>query len=358
MATIAEQRADEAALHAVVRRGIEEAGAALQAALVVMGDRLGLYGGLADAGPLTAGQLAARTGAAEPYVRDWLNAQAAGGHVAYEPDTGRYSLPPQEAAAFADAASPYSLLGLFELALGVAVDASRVVLAATAGAGLALCEHAPEVRDGRDRFVRAACAAHLLTTWLPSLGGALPKLERGAEVVDVGCGQGGATILLAQAFPRSRCRGFDTDPDAIASARERAAAAGVDSRCAFEVAGGAAYSGSGYDLVTMFDCLHDLGDPAGAARHVRSALAPDGTWLIVEPRAGDRVEENLNPVGRAYYGLSTLLCTPASLAQEGGLALGAQAGEARIRELVLGAGFSTFRRVAETPLHMVFEARP
>jgi SAM-dependent methyltransferase len=207
-------------------------------------------------------------------------------------------------------------------------------------------------------FFRPSYNAHLLTEWLPALEGVVEKLELGGTVADVGCGHGASTVLMAEAFPPSRFFGFDYHQEGIVTARQRAAAAGVEERTVFAVEPAASYSGNGYDLVTMFDCLHDMGDPAGAARHVRQSLALDGTWMIVEPRAGDRVEDNLNPVGRAYYGFSTLLCTPSSLAQDVGLALGAQAGEARIREIVVGAGFSSFRRVAETPFNMVFEARP
>ena len=215
-----------------------------------------------------------------------------------------------------------------------------------------------DVHEGCERFFRPSYNAHLVAEWLPSLEGVVEKLQRGAVVADVGCGHGASTILMAQAFPSSRFRGFDYYDGSIETARERAQAADLNGRVEFSKAPAASYSGDGYDLVTMFDCLHDMGDPVGAARHVRASLAPDGTWMIVEPRAGDRVEENLNPVGRAYYGFSTFLCTPSSLAQEVGLALGAQAGEARIREVVLAGGFSSFRRVAETPFNMVFEARP
>ncbi|MGZ4353033.1 MAG: methyltransferase [Gaiellaceae bacterium] len=358
MATIEEQPLDLEKLHEFVFRAVDEVGATLNTALVVMGDRLGLYRALAGAGPLTPTELARRTGTAERYVREWLNAQAAGGYVEYEADSGRYSLPPEQANALTDESSPAYLPGFFQIALGSVLDSPRITEAAKSGDGIGWHDHVHDVHEGCERFFRPSYNAHLLTEWLPALDGIVEKLEAGGTVADVGCGHGASTILMAEAFPASRFHGFDYHEGSIATAAERAKAAGVEDRAVFSKAPAASYSGDGYDLVTMFDCLHDMGDPAGAARHVRASLAPGGSWMIVEPRAGDRVEENLNPVGRAYSGFSTLLCTPSSLAQEVGLALGAQAGEARIREIVLGAGFSSFRRIAETPFNMVFEARP
>jgi SAM-dependent methyltransferase len=357
MATV-EVQLDPEKLQEFVFRAVDEVGATLNAALVVMGDRLGLYRALADAGPVTPGELAGRTDTAERYVREWLNAQAAGGYVEYDADSGRYSLPPEQTVALTDESSPAYLPGFFQLAIGSVLDSPRITEAARSGEGIGWHDHVEHVHEGCERFFRPGYNAHLLTEWLPALDGVVEKLEHGGSVADVGCGHGASTVLMAQAFPASRFHGFDYYDDALEIARERAREAGVAGSVAFATAPAASYSGDGYDLVTMFDCLHDMGDPVGAARHVRSTLAPDGSWMIVEPRAGDRVEENLNPVGRAYYGFSTLLCTPSSLSQEVGLALGAQAGEARIREVVLGAGFSSFRRVAETPFNMVFEARP
>jgi SAM-dependent methyltransferase len=355
MTTIEESAVDRERLDALVLRGTAEVGAALQTALVVVGERLGLYRALAGAGPLSPADLADRTTTAEPFVREWLNAEAAAGYVDYDPDTGRYTLPEESAAAFAADTHAY-LPGLCQLALGVLAESPAVAAAVAAGGGVPLAERAPDVVEGRERFLRAALEAHLIGDWLPALDGVVEKLDRGATVADVGCGRGTAVVLMARAFPASRFNGFG---DASAGPAEREArAAGVSARAAFRHAAAASYSGDGYDLVTMFDFLHDLGDPAGAARHVRASLAPDGTWMIVEPRAGDRVEENLTAIGRTYYALSALLSTPAALAQDVGLALGAQAGEARIRQLALGAGFAHFRRVAETPFHMVFEARP
>jgi SAM-dependent methyltransferase len=341
-----------------VFRAVDEVGATLNTALVVMGDRLGLYRALAGAGPLAPAELAERTGTAERYVREWLNAQAAGGYVEYDPASGRYTLPPEQAVALTDPDSPAFLPGFFQIALGSVLDSPRIVEAARTGAGLGWHEHGSDVFDGCERFFRPGYNASLIPEWLPALDGVVTKLEAGALVADIGCGHGSSTILLAQAFPKSTFVGSDYHEGSIQTARQRADSAGVSNRVRFEVAPAAAYSGGGYDLVTMFDCLHDMGDPVGAARHVRSTLKPDGTWMIVEPRAGDRVEENLNPVGRAYYGFSTLLCTPASLSQDVGLALGAQAGEARIRDVIGAGGFTRFRRSAETPFNLVFEARP
>ena len=359
MATVMEPtELDPQKLEQFVFRAVDEVGAALNAALVVMGDKLGLYRALAGTGGLTPAELAERTGAAERYVREWLGAQAAGGYVEYDPESGLYSLPPEQSVALTDESSPAFLPGFFQLALGSVLDSPRITEAAKSGKGVGWGDHVHDVHEGCERFFRPGYNANLLTEWLPSLDGVVEKLERGGLVADIGCGHGASTILMAQAFPGSTFRGFDSHDGSITTATERARAAGVEANAKFAAEPAASYSGDGYDLVTMFDCLHDMGDPAGAARHVRDSLAPDGTWMIVEPRAGDRVEENLNPVGRAYYGFSTLLCTPSSLAQEVGLALGAQAGEARIRELVLGAGFSSFRRVAETPFNMVFEAKP
>jgi SAM-dependent methyltransferase len=359
MATVAEPAVlDEKKLMDFVFKAVDEVGATLNAALVVMGDKLGYYRALAHAGPLSPAQLAARTGTAERYVQEWLNAQAAGGYVDYDPATGRYTLPPEQAVALTDESSPAYLPGFFQLALGSVIDSPRITDTARSGEGLGWHEHVHDVHEGCERFFRPGYNANLVVAWLPALDGVVEKLERGARVADVGCGHGASTILMAQAFPQSTFVGSDYHEGSIETARIRAEETGVAERVSFETAPAAGHPGGGYDLVTMFDCLHDMGDPVGAARKVHEMLAPDGTWMIVEPAAGDRVEDNLNPVGRAYYGFSTLLCTPASPSQEVGLALGAQAGEARIREVVEAAGFNRFRRVAETPFNLVFEARP
>jgi SAM-dependent methyltransferase len=340
-----------------VFRAVDEVGATLNTALVVMGDRLGLYRALAGAGPLTPAELAQRTGTAARYIREWLGQQAAGGYIDYDPDSGRYTLSAEHAIALTDDSSPAYLPGIFQIALGSVTDSPRITEAAKTGEGIGWADHNHDVHDGCERFFRPSYNAHLVAEWLPALDGVMEKLQAGSSVADVGCGHGASTILMAQAFPNSTFQGSDYHAGSIEVARQRAAEAGVSDRVRFEVAPSSAYSGSDYDLVTMFDCLHDMGDPVGAARHVRQSLAADGTWMIVEPAAGDRLEDNINPVGRAYYGFSTLLCTPASLSQEVGLALGAQAGEARIREVATGAGLSKFRKVAGTPFNMVYEAR-
>ena len=358
MATIEERPLDIDKLHGFVFKAVEEVGATLNTALVVMGDRLGLYRAMAGAGPITPAELAERTDTAERYVREWLNAQAAGGYVEYDPETGRYTLPPEQAVALTQEDSPAYLPGFFQIALGSVHDSPHIVDAARSGQGVGWHEHVHDVHEGCERFFRPGYNANLIAAWLPALDGVVEKLERGARVADVGCGHGASTILMAQAFPNSQFTGFDYHREGIETAKQRAEEAGVGDRATFDASPAAAYPGRDYDLVTMFDCLHDMGDPIGAARHVRQSLADDGTWLIVEPFAGDRVEDNLNPVGRAYYSFSTLLCTPASLSQEVGLALGAQAGEARIREVVERGGFTRFRRAAETPFNLVFEARP
>ena len=341
-----------------VFRAVDEVGATLNSALVVMGDKLGLYRALAGSGGLSPSELAERTGTAERYVREWLNAQAAGGFVEYDPDSGRYELPPEQAVALTDPDSPAYLPGFFQIALGSVLDSPRITEAVRTGEGVGWHEHVHDVHEGCERFFRPGYNANLLSEWLPALDGVVSKLERGGRAADVGCGHGASTILMARAFPNSEFTGYDYHAGSIATARERARDAGLEGRARFESEPAASYSGNDYDLVTMFDCLHDMGDPVGAARHVHGTLSPDGTWMIVEPRAGDRVEDNLNPVGRAFYSFSTLLCTPASLSQEVGLALGAQAGEARIRDVVQAGGFTRFRRVAETPFNLVFEARP
>ena len=337
---------------------VGEVGATLNTALVVMGDKLGLYRAMAGAGGLTPVELAGATGIAERYVREWLNAQAAGGYVEYDAASGTYTLPPEQAVALTDESSPAYLPGFFQVALGSVIDSPDIVEAARSGDGVGWHEHDHDVFDGTERFFRPGYNANLVPAWLPALEGVVAKLERGAKVADVGCGHGSSTILMAEAYPSSTFVGSDYHAGSIETARERAAAAGVADRVSFEAVAAADIPGSGYDLITMFDCLHDMGDPVGAAKQMRELIAADGTWMIVEPKAGDRVEDNLNPVGRAYYGFSTLLCTPASLSQEVGLALGAQAGAARIRDVVSAAGFTQFRIAAETPFNLVFEARP
>lgn len=348
---------DAEKLEQFVFRAVDEVGATLNTALVVMGDKLGLYRALAGAGGMTPEQLAERAELSERYVREWLNAQAAGGYLEYDPAGGTYALAPEQAVALTDEASPAFLPGFFQLALGAVSDSPRIAEAARSGEGVGWHEHNHDVFDGCERFFRPGYNASLVQAWLPALDSVVEKLEAGARVADIGCGHGSSTVLMAQAFPRSTFLGSDYHEGSIETARQRAEDAGVSDRVAFETSLAGSHPGDGYDLVTMFDCLHDMGDPVGAARQVRESLAPDGTWMIVEPMAGDRVEDNLNPVGRAYYGFSTFLCTPASLSQDVGLALGAQAGEARIAAVIAEAGFTRFRRAAETPFNLVFEAR-
>ena len=344
-------------LMAFVFKAVDEVGATLNTALVVLGDKLGYYTTMA-AGPLTPAELAAATGTGEPYAREWLNAQAAGGYVEYDATTGQYTLPPEHAAALTDPSSPAYLPGFFQIALGTTHDIDDVLLAARNHNGLGWHEHHTDVHDGCERFFRTMYNAHLVGEWLPALDGVVEKLERGATVADVGCGYGASTVIMAQAFPNSTFTGFDYHEASIAAARARAIEAGVEDRVRFEVAAATQFPGAGFDLVTTFDALHDMGDPVGAGRHVHAALAPEGTWMVVEPMAGDSVSDNLNPVGRAYYGFSTLLCTPSSLAQEVGLALGTQAGPARIRDVVTASGFTRFASVAQTPFNRVLEIRP
>lgn len=332
-------------------------GAVVAAGNVVIGDRLGLYRGLAALGPSTAAELAARTGTDERYVAEWLAGQAAGGYIEYSADE-RYSLTPEQALALADPAGPVDVAGAFTLALGALAAVPAVTEAFRTGAGIGWQEQAEDVFTGCERFFRAGYAAHLVQDWLPSFPGVIDKLTAGGSVADVGCGLGASTVLLASAFPAARLSGSDYHAESIALATKRAADAGVADRVSFEVAPAATFTGSGYDLVTTFDCLHDMGDPAGAARHIRSALASDGSWLIVEPMAADTVEGNLNPVGRVYYNFSTLLCLPNARSQGGAAMLGAQAGEAAIRSVVLSAGFSSFRQAAQTPFNLVYEAKP
>jgi SAM-dependent methyltransferase len=359
MATVEEPRAiNEEKLMQFVFRAVDEVGATLNSALVVMGDRLGLYRAMADGKAVTPAELAGRADIAERYAREWLSQQAAGGYVDYDPDSGRYSLPAEHAVALTDTDSPAYLPGFFEIAVGSVLDSPKITEVAKSGAGYGWGEHNHDVHEGCERFFRTGYNANLIGAWLPALDGVVDKLEEGATVADIGCGHGASTILMAQSFPRSRFVGSDYHEGSIATARQRAQEAGVADRVTFETTPAATHPGKGYDLVTMFDCLHDMGDPVGAARQVRDLLAPDGTWMIVEPFAGDRLEDNLNPVGRAFYGFSTLLCTPASLSQEVGLALGAQAGEARIRDVVQSAGLTRFRRAAETPFNIVYEAKP
>ena len=328
----------------------------MAAGSIVIGHRLGLYQALAER-PATPDELADRTGTTPRYVAEWLRGQAAGGYVEFDTATGRFSLTPEQAFALADPDGPVYVPGAFVLALGALRAESQITDAFRTGAGMGWHEHHDDVPLGCEMFFRPGYLANLVPSWIPALDDVEAKLAAGARVADVGCGLGASTVLLAQAFPKSRLAGSDYHAASIELARKRAAEAGVEDRTRFEVATAQDFPGTGYDLVATFDCLHDMGDPLGAARHVRETLAPDGTWLIVEPYAGDAVADNLNPVGRAYYGFSTYLCVPNALSQNGGYALGAQAGEAAISDVVREAGFTRVRRAAETPFNIVLEAR-
>jgi 2-polyprenyl-3-methyl-5-hydroxy-6-metoxy-1,4-benzoquinol methylase len=345
-------------LHEFLGKAINDFGAVFNAALVRIGDKLGLYKALASGGPQTPAELAKRTGTSERYVREWLSAQAAGGYVTYTPANGKFHLSEEQAFAMADENSPAFMPGAFQVALAATKAEEQLSERFKTGQGMGWHEHHHELFVGTERFFRPGYAANLVTTWIPALEGVDAKLKNGARVADVGCGLGASTVLMAKSYPKSEFVGFDYHDKSIETAKQRAKDAGVADRIRFEVANAKDYPGKDYDFVTFFDCLHDMGDPAGASAHVRSTLKKDGTWMIVEPFAGDRLEDNLNPIGRAFYGASTLLCTPASLSQEVGLALGAQAGEKRLREVVTLGGFSHFRRATQTPFNLIFEARP
>jgi SAM-dependent methyltransferase len=336
---------------------IGDLGATLAAGGVVIGHRLGLYAALAQ-GPATPEQLAERTGCHPRYLTEWLRSQAAGGYVGYQPDTGTFAMSEEQAFALTDPAGPVYLPGAFLLALASLRSEPRITDAFRTGEGVGWHEHHEDLFTGCELFFRPGYLANLTTSWIPALDGVEAKLAAGATVADIGCGLGASSLLMAQAYPRASIVGSDYHDASIELARKAAVEAGVGDRVQFDVASAQTFTGSEYDLVTSFDCLHDMGDPLSAARHVRAALASDGTWMVVEPAAGDRVEDNLNPVGRVYYSASTLLCVPNGLSQPGGYALGAQAGEAAIRQLVTDAGFTRFRRAAETPFNIVYEVRP
>jgi SAM-dependent methyltransferase len=352
------QTIDEGKLNEFMGRFVGDLGATVSAALVVIGDRLGLYRAMGDGEPVSAAELAARTGTDARYVREWLSNQAAGGYVTYDAASGSFSLSPEQSFALAQEGSPAFVPGAFQLMTSLIKDEEKIGRAFLTGAGVGWHEHHHDLFAGTERFFRPGYSANLVSSWLPALDGVHEKLEAGGLAADVGCGHGASTIIMAQAYPESTFVGFDYHEGSVEAAREAAAEAGVAERTSFEVATAKGYPGQGYDLVTMFDCLHDMGDPVGAAAHVLGSLDAAGTWLIVEPYAGDRLEDNLNPVGRVFYGASTLVCTPASRDQEVGLALGAQAGEARLREVITEGGFTRFRRATETPFNLVLEARP
>ena len=359
MATQTQARSiDPEKLNVLLGQAVGDMGAALHATLILIGDKLGLYRAMADGKPVTPAELAARTSTSERYVREWLNANAAGSYVEYHAESGTYSLSPEQAFILALDNTPVHLPGFYHMIASAMKDEEKLTELFRTGKGFGWHEHEKGLFEGCERFFRPGYLANLTTNWIPALDGVEGKLKAGAKVADVGCGHGASTILMAQAYPQSRFFGFDYHGASIEQARAKAAVAGVSDRVTFEVAPAKSFPGKGYDLVAFFDCLHDMGDPVGAASHVRQSLAPDGTWMVVEPFANDDVAANLNPVGRIYYSASTLFCVPASLSQEVALGLGAQAGEARLSEVIRSGGFTRFRRATETPFNLVFEARP
>jgi SAM-dependent methyltransferase len=336
-------------------RALGDMGAAMSATLTLIGDKLGLYKNLAAHGPLDAHGLASRTGCAERYIREWLNNQAAGGYIQYDAAAKKYYMTDEQKAALADDSSPFFIPGAYQVIYAAFQGVPRIQEAFRTGHGVGWDQQHHELFEGTERFFRPGYVANLTTSWIPALRGVEEKLKKGARVADVGCGHGASTIIMARAYPNSKFFGFDYHTASIERARKSAAAQGVSGNCQFEVADASKFPGEGYDLVAFFDCLHDMGDPTGAARRVHASLAPGGTWMIVEPYANDRPEENHNPVGRIFYGASTMICVPASLAYNGP-ALGAQAGEERLRDIVQKGGFVKFRRAAETPFNLILEA--
>jgi SAM-dependent methyltransferase len=349
---------DDEKLQAFVGRFAGDLGAALHQTTVIIGDRLGLYTAMGDGSPVSPAELARRTRTDERYVREWLCAQAASGYAEYDPTSGTFHLTAEQAACLADRNSPTFLPGAFYISAACLKDEPALTERFRTGDGFGWHEHDQDLFYGTELFFRPGYVANLVSSWIPALDGVEDKLRAGARVADIGCGHGASTIVMALAFPNSEFFGSDYHADSIAAATGAAMKAGVADRVHFEVASAQEFTGTGYDLACVFDALHDMGDPVGAAAHVRQSLASDGTWLVVEPMAADRVEDNLNPVGRIFYSASTMICTPASRAQDVGLALGAQAGEARLREVIGNGGFSRVRRATETPFNLVLEARP
>ena len=350
---------DEDRLNELIETAVTDLGGTFQTALAEIGDKLGLYAALADAGPLNAAELADRTDTHERYIREWLRAQAAGGYITYNPETERYSLSPEQALVLADEDSPAFMLGGFQGTITILAHVQDDIEAAfRTGEGVGWHEHHPELFPATERFYKPGYEASLVNEWIPALDGVDATLQAGGHVADVGCGHGASTIIMAEAYPNSTFVGIDYHEHSIDTARKRANKAGVADRVSFEVATAKEYNGAEYDLVTMFDCFHDMGDPVGVAEHVRETLTDDSTWMLVEPFANDQVEDNLNPRGRVFYGFSTMFCTPNALDQGGDPALGAQAGEARLREVITEGGFTRFRRAVETPFNLVLEAKP
>jgi SAM-dependent methyltransferase len=348
---------NEDKLNAFMGRFVGDMGAVAHAATIVVGDQLGLYKALAE-GPSDVESLARRTETDARYLLEWLSAQAASGYVEYDAATHRFSMSEEQAFALAQEGSPAFIPGAFQVAVALFKAIPKIRQAMQTGLGVGWHEHDTALFHGTERFFRPGYTANLVSSWIPALDGVDARLKAGAKVADVGCGHGASTLIMAQAYPKSSFTGFDYHAPSIEHARKAAKDAGVADRVSFEVARAQDFPGEGYDLVAIFDALHDMGDPVGAATHVRKALKPDGTWLIVEPFANDKLEDNLNPIGRIYYSASSFICTPASRSQEVGACLGAQAGEARLRDVVTKGGFKRFRRATETPFNMVLEARP
>ena len=344
-------------LNELIVKLVGDLGAAIAGASILLGDRLGIYKAMADGTLVTSSDLAKRTGLHERYVREWLSGQAASGYIDYHPDKNAFSLSPEQAMAFAEEGSPAFFAGAFDVVQSTYLDEPKVAEAFRTGKGVGWHEHSKCLFSGTERFFRPGYGANLVQNWIPALHGVEAKLKAGGNVAGVGCGHGASTIVMAQAYPTSRFFAFDYHQPSLDCAATLAKEAGVGGRITFERATAKDFPANGYDLVAFFDCLHDMGDPVGAGRHVKQTLAPEGVWIIVEPFAHDDLKDNLNPVGRVFYGASTFICTPASLSQEVALGLGAQAGDRRLRQVAAEAGFTRFRRAAETPFNMIFEAR-
>jgi len=345
-------------IEAFIGKVVTDLGATFSGVLVNVGRKLGLYQAMAELGACSSATLAEATGVRERYVREWLANQAAGGYVTYDPENQTYRLPPAQALVLAVEHSPIFMASAFEVAASFWLDEEKIVETFRSGDGLGWHAHNHRLFCGTESFFRTGYRAHLVSEWLPALGGVVERLKRGVKVADIGCGHGASTILMAQAFPESRFLGLDYHEASIATARQRAAEQGVTENIAFEVKSATQFDGRDYDLVCFMDCLHDLGDPVGALARCRAALKPDGKVLLVEPYAGDRLEENLNPIGRMYYAASAMACTPNSLSQPVALGLGAQAGEERLRKVAREAGFANLRRAAQTPVNLILELTP
>jgi 2-polyprenyl-3-methyl-5-hydroxy-6-metoxy-1,4-benzoquinol methylase len=349
---------DEQKLEQFMGQAVTDMGAAMNGVLVMIGGELGIWEAMAGQGPLTSAQIAEKTGVEERYVREWASAQAAGGYLEYDPGADAFTLPPEQAMALADPDSPVYVVGGYSVVSSAYKDREKIAERFREGKGFGWHEHHSELFSGTEQFFRPGYKAHLVDEWLPALEGVGEKLKAGGKVADIGCGHGISTILMAQAFGNSTVHGFDYHDASIDRAKEIAKEEGVEGNTEFAVATAKDYPGEGYDLVCFFDCLHDMGDPVGAMTHVRETIADDGTVMLVEPFAGDKLADNLNPVGRVFYAASTVICTPSSLDQEVGLGLGAQAGEERLRAVAEEAGFTRFRRATETPFNLILEARP